>query len=59
MKELTGTQKFLIGCGVVAVAAVAAVGVAVAVKEVQKRLDKTVATLEFDDDDQEPEEEIQ
>ena len=57
MKELTGTQKFLIGCGVVTVAAFCAVGVAVAVKEVQKHLDKTVATLEFDDD--EPAEEEQ
>lgn len=53
MKELSCTQKFLIGCGVVAVAAVAAVGAVVAVKEVQKRLNQTVATLEFDDDSEE------
>lgn len=56
MKELSCAQKVLIGCGVVAVAAVAAVGIAVAVKEVQKRLDQTVATLEFDDDEEELEE---
>ncbi len=53
MKELTGTQKFLIGCGVVTVAALCAVGVAVAVKEAQKRLNQTVATLEFEDDEEE------
>ncbi len=57
MKELSGTQKFLIGCGVVTVAALCAVGVAVAVKEAKKRLDKTVATLEFEDDEELLEEE--